>query len=102
MKATKTKCPNKTGHFSIGYTDKAGRTTTPEGVPMSVSPDTSHTPDTPDTPDSSGSAHRRDRLGLAVLLLILVTAVPAAVLVLPNTASYVVPLAARDLGLSGA
>jgi hypothetical protein len=44
---------------------------------------------------------RRDLAGLAVLLLILVTAVPAAVLVLPNTASYVVPLAARDLGLSG-
>jgi MFS family permease len=44
---------------------------------------------------------RRDLAGLAVLLLILVTAVPAAVLVLPNTASYVVPLATRDLGLSG-
>jgi MFS family permease len=44
---------------------------------------------------------RRDLAGLAVLLLVLVTAVPAAVLVLPNTASYVVPLATRDLGLSG-
>ena len=44
---------------------------------------------------------RRDPTGLAVLLLVLVTAVPAAVLVLPNTASYVVPLASRDLGLSG-
>ncbi|MDN3358181.1 hypothetical protein [Actinomadura sp. DC4] len=44
---------------------------------------------------------RRDLAGLSVLLLVLVTAVPAAVLVLPNTASYVVPLATRDLGLSG-
>ena len=42
----------------------------------------------------------RDPAGLAVLLLVLVTAVPAAVLVLPNTASYVVPSATRDLGLS--
>lgn len=44
---------------------------------------------------------RRDTPGLAVLLLVLVTAVPAAVLVLPNAASYVAPLAARDMGLSG-
>lgn len=44
---------------------------------------------------------RRDAAGLAVLLVVLVTAVPAAVLVLPNTASYVVPLAVRDLGLPG-
>jgi hypothetical protein len=43
---------------------------------------------------------RRDPAGLAILLLVLVTAIPAAVLVLPNTASYVVPQAARDLGLS--
>ena len=43
---------------------------------------------------------RRDPAGLAVVLLILVTAVPAAILVLPNTASYVVPSAVRDLGLS--
>jgi hypothetical protein len=47
------------------------------------------------------SPERRDPAGLAVLLLILVTAVPAAVFVLPNTASYVVPQAARDMGLSG-
>jgi len=46
------------------------------------------------------SPERRDPAGLAVLLLILVTGVPAAVFVLPNTASYVVPLAARDMGLS--
>ncbi|MGH3378102.1 MAG: hypothetical protein ACRDP6_25570, partial [Actinoallomurus sp.] len=51
----------------------------------------SHLPEPPE---------RRDPAGLAVLLLILVTGVPAAVFVLPNTASYVVPLAARDMGLS--
>ncbi|MCW2944046.1 MAG: hypothetical protein JWR24_763 [Actinoallomurus sp.] len=43
---------------------------------------------------------RRDLAGLAVLLLTVLTAVPAAVIVLPNTASYVVPQAARDLGLA--
>jgi hypothetical protein len=51
-------------------------------------------------PEKSHAFERRDPAGLAVLLLIIVTAVPAAVLVLPNTASYVVPLAARDLGLA--
>jgi hypothetical protein len=49
----------------------------------------------------SNPLERRDPAGLAVLLLVLVTAVPAAVLVLPNTASYVVPQAVRDMGLSG-
>src|SRR5262249_12381383 len=34
-------------------------------------------------------------------LIILLTAVPAAVFVLPNTSTYVVPQASRDLGLSG-
>jgi MFS family permease len=43
---------------------------------------------------------RRDPAGLAVLLVVLVTAVPAAVFVLPDMASYVVPLAARDIGLT--
>lgn len=42
----------------------------------------------------------RDLPGLAVLLLVLLTAIPAAVIVLPNTASYVVPQAVRDLGLA--
>jgi hypothetical protein len=51
-------------------------------------------------PERPQPLERRDPAGLAVLLLILATAVPAAVFVLPNTASYVVPLAARDLGLT--
>ncbi len=42
----------------------------------------------------------RDLPGFAVLLLVLVTAVPAAVIVLPNTASYVVPQATHDLGFA--
>lgn len=51
--------------------------------------------------DAPPPARRRDVLGLLVLLPVLVTAVSAAVFVLPNTASYVVPLAARDMALSG-
>lgn len=43
---------------------------------------------------------RRDTAGLAALLAVVATAVPAAVAVLPNTASYVMPQAVRDLGLS--
>lgn len=39
-------------------------------------------------------------IGLAVVLLIIVTAVPAAVVLLPDTASYVVPQAMHDLRLS--
>ncbi|GAB2866171.1 hypothetical protein GCM10027176_79820 [Actinoallomurus bryophytorum] len=54
-------------------------------------------PDLAVTPDPPAG---RDPAGLAVLVLVLATAVPAAVLVLPNTASYVVPLAARDFGLT--
>lgn len=42
----------------------------------------------------------RDAAGLAVLLAVIVTAVPAAVVILPDTASYVMPQAVRDLGLS--
>jgi hypothetical protein len=45
---------------------------------------------------------RRDFLGLVGMLLVTLTAVPAAVLVLPNTASYVAPRAAGDLGLPAA
>jgi hypothetical protein len=55
----------------------------------------------PEIHPESRDVQRRDPAGLAVLLIVLVTAIPAAVLVLPNTASYVVPQAARDLGLSG-
>jgi MFS family permease len=43
---------------------------------------------------------KRDLPGFVVLLLILATAVPAAVIVLPNTAAYAVPQAVRDLGLA--
>lgn len=57
-------------------------------------------PDRSSGGSSGGSPARRDPAGLAVLLPVLLTAVPAAILVLPNTASYVVPQAARDLGLS--
>jgi MFS family permease len=48
----------------------------------------------------SSPPERRDLAGLAVLLPVLVTAVPAAVFVVPDTASYVVPQAIRDLGLA--
>lgn len=48
----------------------------------------------------SSPPERSDLPELAVLLVVLVTAVPAAVLVLPDTASYVVPQASRDLGLA--
>jgi hypothetical protein len=48
----------------------------------------------------SSPPERTDLPELAVLLLVLVTAVPAAVIVLPDTASYVVPQAVRDLGLA--
>lgn len=41
----------------------------------------------------------KDPVGFAVRLLVIVTAVPAAVIVLPNTAAYVMPQAIRDLGL---
>jgi hypothetical protein len=58
-------------------------------------------PERPDLAATPDPLHRRDPAGLLVLLLVLATAVPAAVLVLPNTASYVVPQAARDLGLTG-
>lgn len=57
--------------------------------------------DLPEIRPESRDVQRRDPAGLAILLIVLVTAIPAAVLVLPNTASYVVPQAARDLGLSG-
>ncbi|GAA0315059.1 hypothetical protein NE235_31875 [Actinoallomurus spadix] len=43
-----------------------------------------------------------DAAGFAVLLVVLATAVPAAVVVLPDTASYVMPQAVRDLGLPDA
>jgi MFS family permease len=43
---------------------------------------------------------KRDLPGLVVLLLTLATAVPAAAIVLPNTAAYAVPQAVRDLGLA--
>lgn len=49
----------------------------------------------------SDPLERRDLAGLIVLLPVILTAVPAAVFVLPNTASYVVPQAVHDLGLSG-
>jgi hypothetical protein len=45
---------------------------------------------------------RRDFLGLALTLIVILAAVPAAILVLPNTASYVAPQATRDLGLGAA
>ncbi len=48
----------------------------------------------------SSPPERSDLPELAVLLVVLVTAVPAAVIVLPDTASYVVPQASRDLGLT--
>ncbi|HZE29807.1 MAG TPA: hypothetical protein VE198_00035, partial [Actinoallomurus sp.] len=54
-------------------------------------------PDLAVTPDPLA---RRDTAGLAALVLTLAAAVPAAVLVLPNTATYVVPSAVRDLGLT--
>jgi hypothetical protein len=57
-------------------------------------------PERPDLAVTPDPLARRDPAGLAALVLILATAVPAAVLVLPNTASYVVPLAVRDLGLT--
>jgi hypothetical protein len=57
----------------------------------------STSPERPVTPDPLA---RRDPAGLVVLVLTLAAAVPAAVLVLPNTATYVVPLAVRDLGLT--
>jgi hypothetical protein len=63
----------------------------------------SYPPERPETFEGRESfeTRRRDPAGLAILLLVLVTAIPAAVFVLPNTASYVVPQAAHDLGLSG-
>ncbi|MEV5748412.1 hypothetical protein AB0L00_11395 [Actinoallomurus sp. NPDC052308] len=48
----------------------------------------------------STSPGRRDAAGFAVLLTVVATAVPAAVVALPDTASYVMPQALRDLGLS--
>lgn len=50
----------------------------------------------------SEAARRSDPLGSVVALLIVLSAVPMAVLVLPNTASYVVGSATGGLGLSGA
>jgi hypothetical protein len=52
-------------------------------------------------PSASGTARRerpRDRLGALLMLLVVVSAVPAAALVVPNTVLYVVPQAVRDLG----
>ncbi|MFL6054140.1 MAG: hypothetical protein ACJ72W_14655 [Actinoallomurus sp.] len=43
---------------------------------------------------------KHDAAGFAVLLVVIAAAVPAAVVVLPDTASYVMPQAVRDLGLS--
>jgi hypothetical protein len=50
----------------------------------------------------SEAARRSDPLGSVVALLIVLSAVPMAVLMLPNTASYVVGSATGGLGLSGA
>ncbi|MCO5974699.1 hypothetical protein [Actinoallomurus soli] len=43
---------------------------------------------------------KRDAAGFAVLVVVIATAVPAAVVVLPDTAPYVMPQAVRDLALS--
>ncbi|GAB3965826.1 hypothetical protein GCM10029978_029500 [Actinoallomurus acanthiterrae] len=43
---------------------------------------------------------KRDAAGFTVRLVVIATALPAAVVALPDTASYVMPQAVRDLGLS--
>lgn len=63
-------------------------------------PEPRQSPTVPQPRPSDDSAAKRDVVGFLALAAVILGAVPAAISVLPNTVSYVVPTALRDLGLA--